>query len=158
MRLEGKKKERRKRPREDDEPKAFCYGRRCYGCGSRGDCRLRRRLASSSSSSPKKFDKKNERLIDRKKRAGKKISKKMLNLDSEEKRLLFDTKRRARFCAPLEKSRFDTTRSLDEKEDSTPRAHARQSFEPSPLPSILRYIYIYREIFVSKNSYKTQLG
>ena len=78
MRLEGKKKERRKRPREDDEPKAFCYGRRCYGCGSRGDCRLRRRLASSSSSSssPKKFDKKNERLIDRKKRAGKKISKK----------------------------------------------------------------------------------
>ena len=68
----------------------------------------------------------------------------MLNLDSEEKRLLFDTKRRARFCAPLEKSRFDTTRSLDEKEDSTPkRAHARQSFEPSPLPSILRYIYIY---------------
>ena len=84
----------------------------------------------------------------------------MLNLDSEEKRLLFDTKRRARFCAPLEKSRFDTTRSLDEKEDSTPRAHARQSFEPSPLPSILRYIYIYiyREIFVSKNSYNLQLG
>ena len=55
-----------------------------------------------------------------------------------------------------EDCRFDTTRELDEKEDSTPkRAHARQSFEPSPLPSILRYIYIYiyREIFVSKNSY-----
>ena len=77
----------------------------------------------------------------------------MLNLDSEEKRLLFDTKRRARFCAPLEKSRFDTTRSLDEKEDSTPkRAHARQSFSSLllflPFCDIYIYIYIVRFLYL----------
>ena len=73
----------------------------------------------------------------------------MLNLDSEEKRLLFDTKRRARFCAPLEKSRFDTTRSLDEKEDSTPRAHARsRSSLLLFLPFCDIYIYIVRFLYL----------
>ena len=50
-----KKKERRKRPREDDEPKAFCHGRRCYGCGREETVvyvvvsRRRRRLPPRSS-------------------------------------------------------------------------------------------------------------
>ena len=86
----------------------------------------------------------------------------MLNLDSEEKRLLFDTKRRARFCAPLEKSVASIPRALSTKKKTRHlSAHTHDSRSSLLLfPSILRYIYIYiyREIFVSKNSYKTQLG
>ena len=87
----------------------------------------------------------------------------MLNLDSEEKRLLFDTKRRARFCAPLEKSVASIPRALSTKKKTRHlSAHTHDSRSSLllflPFCDIYIYIYIHREIFVSKNSYKTQLG
>jgi len=81
----------------------------------------------------------------------------MLNLDSEEKRLLFDTKRRARFCAPLEKSVASIPRALSTKKKTrhlSAHTHDSRSSLLLFLPFCDIYIYIYMYLKLSGSCLK----